>query len=99
MVNAIPILFSRGLHMTDIELPGPPLSGFAVRLLEDRPANNQKKGYWLKMAVLPANESQARMLPIEFTPRPHRVFGSEAEAKDVRDQLTGQGINTEVINI
>ncbi len=85
--------------MADFEVPGPPLRGFAIRLLEDRSANNQKKGYYLKMAVLPPDQLQAQMLPIEFTPKPHRVFRSEAEANHVRDQLTAKGINTEVVNI
>ena len=85
--------------MVDIELPGPPLRGFAVKLLEDRPANNQKRGYYLKMSVLPRDQPHAQMLPIGFTPTPQRVFGSEAEAKDVRDQLAAQGINTEVVKI
>lgn len=85
--------------MADIELPGPPLRGFAIRLLEDRPANNQKKGYYLKMAVLPRDQSHAQKLPIEFTPTPQRVFGSGVEANDVRDQLIAQGINTEVVEI
>jgi hypothetical protein len=85
--------------MAYLELPGPPLRGFAIRLLEDRPANNQRKGYYLKMAVLPSDQLQPQMLPIEFTPRPQRVFGSQAEANHVRDQLTARGINTEVVTI
>lgn len=86
--------------MTDFEVPGPPLRGFAITLSEDRPAYNQKKGYFLKIPVSPPNQTWSSEVPIDFTPEPQRVFGSQAEASDVRDQLkTAKGINTEVVYI
>ena len=87
--------------MADIQLPGPALSGFAIRLLEDRPAYDQKKGDFLKMPVVPGDQLQKiQTLLIDFTRTPHRVFASETEANGVRDQLAAVlKIKTEVVYI
>jgi len=83
--------------MAHIELPGPPLHGPAIRLLQDRPAYNQKKGQYLNMPEPPLNETQDQVLAMDFTPKLLKVFGSVATAKTIRDQLAAKGIHTEVV--
>jgi hypothetical protein len=74
----------------------PPLQGWTLRLLEDLPQADFKKGQWMSNWQ-PDGEGGVRFA---FGPERHLVFNSEAQAKNICEALRNNAeIETEVVKI
>jgi hypothetical protein len=74
----------------------PPLQGWALRLLQDIPEAGFKRGYWISHWV----PEPDRGVSFRFGPEMHLVFNSEAQAKEICDELRVKTeVETEVVKI
>lgn len=75
----------------------PPLEGWAVRLLQDIPDGDYKKGYWMDHWTEIRSQGE---VDFGFEPELYMVFAEEKGAHYVRDFLrTDADIETEVVKI
>lgn len=75
----------------------PPLSGWAIRLLQDIPEAGSKKDYWMDHWTELQTQGQ---VDFGFEPELYMAFQREADAARIRDFLrTDAEIETEVVKV
>jgi hypothetical protein len=75
----------------------PPLTGWAIRLLQDIPEGDFKEGYWMDHWTEVQSQGQ---IDFQFTPELYMVFTEEAKARHICDFLRSEAaIETAVVKI